>query len=640
MWTETAHYILLFATAAIGLEALILLPTLWSKGSAVAIRLGYRGACFAVALLAFSFGILMSRYVANDFSLAVVFENFSSETSPYYALTACFASREGLFFVYILMLSAVSIVLFNARDLSTYQERGRYLFFISALLFMLLVLMISTANPFARISDPPLEGLGLPPAWLRPYKTLKILASFSAYALLTATFAKTVSMYSKGWHFAYPALLESLTALMFLIFSVGLELSTRFYVAEDNELWLWSPSSALQLSVLFLLAAQILFLYINQTSRTFAGWTIFTSVCALALFSAEFFAAEYGLLELKSDEPYFPNPVIASCATLGITCFFLFFSSSLRRKQDEDTGFSFFSRESFIGLSAVSCLIPGAGIGFLSFAALLFLFEPDPPLRLLPDLLENMMRYNFILFSAFLALAFRRKSVISGWVVPKKATAAVFWSVTAIAALFYLYAGDGNFDVLLWSLPALILFWSILDALNFGIRPLPQTFGDVFAKIKNISAQSWGFFFCGLGLLTLSFSLSTAALQSSETVATLAPGKSVEAADFKISLETLTPKNVSAAARFLLHVKNKNETLPALTSGKNDFSWQTDPLSFKAVYFNLKTTQILRVKQIEEKSVTVRVKNYPALVYVRNALFFIEFGILLLLLTWRRRKTA
>ena len=27
---------------------------------------------------------------------------------------------------------------------------------------------------------------------------------------------------------------------------------------------------------------------------------------------AEFFAAEYGLLELKSDEPYFPNPVIAS----------------------------------------------------------------------------------------------------------------------------------------------------------------------------------------------------------------------------------------------------------------------------------------------------------------------------------------
>ena len=42
------------------------------------------------------------------------------------------------------------------------------------------------------ISDPPLEGLGLPPAWLRPYKTLKILASFSAYALLTATFAKTV----------------------------------------------------------------------------------------------------------------------------------------------------------------------------------------------------------------------------------------------------------------------------------------------------------------------------------------------------------------------------------------------------------------------------------------------------------------
>lgn len=640
MWTETAHYILLFATAAFGLEALILLPTLWSKGSAVAIRLGYRGACFASGLLAVSFGILLSRYAAKDFSLAVVFENFSSETSVYYALSACFASREGLFFTFILLLSGMSVLLFNAKDLSTYQERGRYLFASSALLFMLSVLMISTAAPFTRISEPPLEGLGLDAAWLRPYKTLKILASFSAYALLTATFIKTVSMYSKGWRFAYPALLESLAAVMLLIFSVGMELSVRFYVAENNELWLWSPSSALQLSVLFLLTGQILFLYVNQTSRTFGGWTVFTSLCAVVLFSADFFAAEYGLLELNPDEPYFPNPVIASCATLGVMTFFLFFVSSLSGKPDKEAAFSFFSRESFIGFSAVVCLILGTGIGILSFASVLFLFEPDPPMRLLPELLESMMLRCFIFFSAFLALAFRRRSVLSGWVVPKKGTAAVFWGVTTLAAAYYLYFGNGRAEVLLWSLPALILFWSVLDALDFGIAPLPQSFSDIIRKTKSISCQSWGFFFCALGILTLSFSLSAATFQSSQASATITRGNVADLPPFSVKIEPLTPKNTASAAKYLLHVTNKNGTPPALTSGRTDFGGQKDPLAFKAVYFDLKTTRIVRIRQTEENGVTVRVTSYPALVYVRNALFFIEFGILLLLLAWRRRKTA
>ena len=640
MWTESAHYILLFATAAFGLEALILSPTLWSKGSAVAIRLGYRGACFASGLLAVSFAVLLSRYVAKDFSLAVVFENFSSETPAYYALTACFASREGLFFIFILLLSGMSLLLFNTGDLSTYQERGRYLFASCALTFMLLVLMIATADPFARIADPPLEGLGLAAAWLRPYKTLKISASFSAYALLTATFVKTVSMYSKGWRFAYPALLESLAALMLLIFSVGLELSVRFYVAENNELWLWSPSSALQLSVLFLLTGQILFLYVNQTSRTFGGWTVFTSLCAVALFSADFFAAEYGLFELKADEPYFPNPVIASCATLGMTTFLLFFVSSLSGKPGKEAGFSFFSRESFIGLAAVSCLIPGTGIGILSFVSTLFLFEPDPPMRLLPDLTESMIFCCFILFSVFLALAFRRRSVLSGWIVPKKRTAAVFWGTVSLAAAGYLYCGNGKAEVLLWSLPALVLFWSVLDALNFGISPLPQTFSDIIKKAKSISCQSWGFFFCALGILTLSASLSVAVFQSSQASATVKPGSAVSLSPFSVRLEALTPKNATTAAKYLLHLTDENETAPALTSGRTDFSWQTAPLAFKAVYFDLKTTRIVRVKQTEENAVTVRVTNYPALVFVRNALFFIEFGILLLLFAWRRRKTA
>ena len=44
MLIELAHYTIIFALTAVGLQALLLAPTLWSGGSAVAIRLGFRGA--------------------------------------------------------------------------------------------------------------------------------------------------------------------------------------------------------------------------------------------------------------------------------------------------------------------------------------------------------------------------------------------------------------------------------------------------------------------------------------------------------------------------------------------------------------------------------------------------------------------
>ena len=58
MLIELARYTMLFALTAVGLQTVLLAPTLWSGGSAVAIKLGFRQACFSAALTFFSFCVL------------------------------------------------------------------------------------------------------------------------------------------------------------------------------------------------------------------------------------------------------------------------------------------------------------------------------------------------------------------------------------------------------------------------------------------------------------------------------------------------------------------------------------------------------------------------------------------------------
>ncbi|MGN0905434.1 MAG: hypothetical protein ACI4PW_09800 [Alphaproteobacteria bacterium] len=641
MWIESAHYILLFAMAVTGLEALILSPTLWSQGSAVAIRLGFRGAAFSFALIAAAFILLMYAYVSRDFSLAVVFETFDGRTSPLYAFSAFCSEREGLFFVLVMLLSAFSLAGYSRRDLHTYQERGRYLFGTSAVLFFLLLLMVTTANPFVRISEPALDGLGLDGEWERPYKTLKILCSLTAYALLTTTFIKAVSMYSKGWHFAYPALLSTLLAVVLLVFSLGLELSTRFMIEENRELWLWTPPTALRLSILCLTLGQLLLLYLCQTGRVFSQWALFFALCLLTLFSAEFFAAEYSLFALNPKAAYFPNPIIAFCATLGMLSFFLFFASSLSDKILPENGFAFFSRESFVALAATACLTFGLCTGLLSFTPSLFLFEPDLPFRLPPDLLKNMMLAHFIAFAVFLTLAFRRKPLSGGWAPPNARLAFWFWGISAVAAAVFLWDGaPESRQVFFWSLPALFLFWSILDALPFSFRPFPRSPAALFQRLESISAASYGFFCFGAGILVLSVSLSTAVVYGNESTQVKVIDDTVALPTFTMHMETLSPKTEGTAARRMLRPEAPEKRPPSLIGGDTVFQWPDKKLAVKIVHLDGLTVSTVEADQISESEIRAEIRRYPALRLVWNSLFFIVAGLLLVLSSWKRKKTS
>ncbi len=634
MLIELAHYTIIFALTAVGLQTLLLAPTLWSKGSAVAIKLGFRGACFTSALMIFSFFVLLHGFSVHDFSLAVVFETFDSQSSIFYALQAFCSSREGFFFTFVIILSVFALIGFSKKDLATYQERGRYLFAVGFLIFFLLALMLATADPFVRIEEPPFEGAGFNPEWRPIHKTLELLLIFMAFAALIMSFIKIISMYSKGRHFVMPALRVCLFSLICLTGTLGSKLMTGFATAENGVLWQWTPDNSLLLSVFILTTGQAILLYFCKYSRVFTNWIIAFAALGLAFFSAYFFAAEYRLLSLSDNEVYFPNPVTALSAFAGITCFFLFLSSIMIKRSLPENNFSVFSRESCIGLATAVLLAAGISIGALALLPTLFMFLPDLPLRLLPAQIKHILTATEIVFALFFFIAFKKQSLSKGWIKTDWKTDLYFWGSVLAGISFCLLKTKNGLPIVLSFLPALLIFNAFFSSKSVKI---PSSFSAVKKLLKTTDALTYGLFFNALGYLIFSIALSYCLFNTGNVSETV---QITENTYLPCKIETLSGKLSIGSPRYRL-ICTKKEYSPAigLLSGKTVFQWPEKKLDVKLLQTDSFTLRLINIEQIQENLLTMRTTEYPLLPLAATGLFLVCLGLAFLIFSTREEQT-
>ena len=638
MLIELAHYTIIFALTAVGLQTFLLTPTLWSSGSAVAIKLGFRGACFTSALLLFAFFVLLYSFAVHDFSLVVIFETFDSQSSVFYALQAFCSSREGFFFTFIIMLSFFFLFSFSAKDLPTYQERGRYLFAAGFLIFSLLALALITADPFIRIDDPPFEGVGFNPEWRPPHKTLELLFIFAAYATLIVSFVKMICMYSKERPFVIPTLQSCLISFICLICALGSKLMTGFTTSENGSLWLWTPDHSLLLSVLILTFGQIILLFFCRYSHVFTNWIVVFYIAGLTFFSAEFFAAEYRLFSLTSDEVYFPNPVTALCAVAGISCFLLFLSSIMIKHSLPENCFPLFARESLIGLACAALLSAGISIGALSLLPTLFMFLPDLPLRLLPALFKNILIVNGICFTCFFFLAFKKASLKKGWVKTDWKTDLGFWGLALLLICLCLLNMNNGLKIVLGFLPAVLIFNTFWATKNIQI---PSSFSKLKELILKIRSQTYGLFFSAFGFLIFSAALTYCLFNSSETSTTLNIQEISESSVLPCNIESLsgkTPAGSMPLYRLVCTQKTGNDHI-GLLKGHSVFQWQEKKLNVRLLQTHQFEILLIEAEQVQHDQITVRTKTYPFLPLVGTGLFLICVGIFFLLFSTRKEIT-
>ena len=520
MLTELAHYFFIFATAVFCLETLILAPSVWQKASAVAIKLGFRGFCFGGGLLFLSFCLLVRAYAVKDFSVAAVFETASAAQSNGLIPAALLSSREGLFFVLILLVFAAFARAYRQRRLP-YVERGRFLFSGACVLSFLLILCSFTAFPFVRIADPALEGIAVNPLWTAPYLSVKTLASLCALALLLAAYLKFVCLSTKGAAAGTDALADAVGAAGLMLLSCALGACAGFLGLDVPSVAVWEASETLLAGALLLTIAFALCLYANVKTKTFSLWAIAFGAAACTAICAVFFAREYSLFALKLNKAYFPNPVIAVCAAASVFSLLSFFVFSFVRKMPAENGFAVLSRETFVGFAAAVCAVSGAELAVYSFLPVAMLFAPAALWRDFPDYFTAHTFVYLYLFALFAAAAAcvgftdgrprkRRKKLLLCF-------GAGFAALFGLASLIL---KEKTPSALAWTLPSGVVCAAVLNALNFKIAPVPVSARGVYDRLSRIKAPSYAAFFLAAGFLICSFSFAAAKAGMVESVFT------------------------------------------------------------------------------------------------------------------------
>lgn len=621
MLIELARYTILFALTAVGLQTVLLAPTLWSGGSAVAIKLGFRQAWFSTALTFFSFFVLLWAFGTRDFSVAAVFENFDARSGALYALQAFCSSREGFFFIFIVILSAAFQIGFSSKDLATYQERGRYLFAAGVILFSLTALMLATADPFVRIDEPPFDGAGFPAAWRPAHKTLEVLLIFAAGAVLTVSFVKTVCMHSKGRAFAVPAFRCGLVATACLTGAAGMKLMTGFTTAENGTLWHFTADNSLLLAILMLAAGQTVLLYFRIESRIFTGWVLSLSLMSAAFSAAYFFAGEYRLFALSADEVYFPNPVTALCAFTAFICFLLFLCSVAGRRTPPDAAFEILSRETFAGMAVAVLTAAGLSVGALSLLPALFMFLPDLPLRLLPALFAKVLSGSVTAAAVLLLVASRRRRTGGGRAIVCGKTEIVFWVLFLLAFCLCLWKVRNGAAVVLFALPSVLMLGAFFTGRAVSV---PSSFSGVAVALRKIRPETAGGFLCAAGAVVFSVALAFSLYGGEGHDAILPLDGEI---DLPCRIERLDAKS---GGRLICSGD------AGIVGGKAAFQWPEKKLNARILQMEAFSFHLTELKQTAESELTVRSVSHPLLPLAGTGLFMTECGLLFLFLSANR----
>lgn len=491
MIIELAHYMLIFSFFVIGLQTTLLMPTLWSKGNAIAIKLGFRGTFFSSALIFISYFILILCYFRQDYSVAIVFENFNKDTPFYSILTAILSSREGFLYTAVFVQCLCCLMGFSNKNLTTYQERGRYLCCNGAFVFLELLLLIETANPFERIIDPPMTGLGLQSNTLELLFCCQTLFLFISFGLLMDRFLTAVCMISKKHEFAPKIYEGTFYAFVFMLLSLCCNVTLKTTNTKGAGFMGWMPSYSLEAGILIFIFTQLIILKKISQYNIFKNAYLNFSIMTLIFLVCDIFAKEYRLFTLNTAEMYFPNPIIALSASLVFVCLTIGFTTTLIRKKQEDVLFHFRSKQTLYTFLVGICNSNALCLSLISLLPSLFIFIPNFAFKEIPSIIQKICFIHFILF----AIVWDSIKLFDKKLNFKTI---LFYTLFAIVTEIFLL----HYHLGLFTIPALIGGYAFLTKYKWTIpeKITKQT-------IKNFFKMFDFFIYAGIFICSLSFDI-------------------------------------------------------------------------------------------------------------------------------------
>ena len=297
---ELAHFLSLSAVLLLSLLLIFNLFFFFNKIHPNQLTLSMRLFNQACWLVFISFGIYVYLAISDDFSIAYIASHSNSQLPNFYKVTSIWSAHEGSMFLWIVFLTAWSILFINSLD-KKHPLKKLTLLMLSLIILGFLLFLLLTSNPFERILpfgalegadiNPVLQDPALaihPPMLYLGYVGFVISFSFITAYLLNGDFELQWEQDIRNWSFV---------AWIFLTIGITLGSWWAYYELGWGGYWFWDPVENVALMPWLAATAFIHSLFASSKSNVLKTWTMFLGILifALSLFGA--FIVRSGIID-------------------------------------------------------------------------------------------------------------------------------------------------------------------------------------------------------------------------------------------------------------------------------------------------------------------------------------------------------
>jgi|TARA_B100001093_G_scaffold386013_1_gene371883 cytochrome c-type biogenesis protein CcmF len=297
---EIAHFLSLSAVLLLSLVLIFNLSFFFTKIHPNQLILSMRLFNQACWLVFISFGIYVYLAISDDFSIAYIASHSNSQLPIFYKVTSIWSAHEGSMFLWIVFLTAWSILFINSLDKS-HPLKKLTLLMLSVIILGFLLFLLLTSNPFERIMpfgalegadiNPVLQDPALaihPPMLYLGYVGFVISFSFITAYLLNGDFELQWEQDIRNWSFV---------AWIFLTIGITLGSWWAYYELGWGGYWFWDPVENVALMPWLAATAFMHSLFAASKSNVLKTWTMFLGILifALSLFGA--FIVRSGIID-------------------------------------------------------------------------------------------------------------------------------------------------------------------------------------------------------------------------------------------------------------------------------------------------------------------------------------------------------
>jgi len=322
MIAELGHFALVLAFAVACVQTVV--PMIGAHRRDIALMDVARPAAVAqFVLISTAFLVLIHAFVTSDFSLKLVYDNSHSTKPLLYKITGVWGNHEGsmVLWVFILSLYGALVALFG-NNLPA-PLRARVLAVQASIGVAFLGFILTTSNPFLRLSPAPFEGHGLNPLLQDPGLAFHPPFLYTGYVGLSMAFSFAIAALIEGkvdasWaRWVRPWTLAAWTAL-----TIGIAMGSwwAYYTLGWGGYWFWDPVENASLMPWIVATALLHSAIVAEKRGALKSWTILLAIFAFSLSLVGTFLVRSGVL--NSVHAFATDPA-RGVVILGIITFFI-----------------------------------------------------------------------------------------------------------------------------------------------------------------------------------------------------------------------------------------------------------------------------------------------------------------------------